>query len=125
MKKLLLLLIIPFLSFGQTEGNLNDNNKNTETELSQITKLENDLNYLRYQLDRHHKHYSVGVGLQLLGGLLMASAQEEAGLQLGGACALIGGFVMIRSDRFFAWRFTNRANKKRRDSKINPFYEKK
>ena len=118
-KKILILVVIPFLSFGQVEEDLNVNTKTIEIQLSRIMELENDLTYLRHQLDRHHDHYTIGVGLQLLGGVLMATTQEEAGIQVGGLFALIGSFVMIRSDRFFASRHTNRANRKRRVSAIN------
>ena len=118
MKKLLLLFIIPFLSFGQVVEDFNKSSTNIELGLK-ITELENDLNYLRHQLDRHHNVYSMGFGLQLLGGLFMVTSQEPANAQIGGVLALLGGVVMISSDRFFSLRHTDRANKKKRNSRVN------
>ena len=115
MKKILLLLIIPFLSFGQAL----ENNNNIELQSLKITELENDLEYLKHQLDRHHNQYSLGFGLQLLGGLIIgASGGTQEGIVSGAVICLLGGAITISSDRFFAWRHTDRSNKNKRKSHI-------
>ena len=117
MKKLLLLLIIPFLSFGQVV----QDNPDTALELqaAKITELENDLEYLKHQLNRHHNQYSFGIGMQLVGGVIMAtSGSSRSALGVGGVISVLGGVVMLSSDRFFGKRHTNRANKNKRRSEV-------
>ena len=123
MKKLLLLLIIPFLSFGQvnllTDSLSKALKSNNTIELEQdIMRLQDDIAKLKYNLNAHHKSYMQGAGLQVLGLVLSGVALGGANDLSSGAITaisgagflsgIIGWLIMIDSDKWFQRDFTQK-----------------
>ena len=123
MKKLLLLIIIPFLSFGQTEINndsltnmLNSTKyKKLEDQIVKsrlmVLELQQDIEHMQVNLDRHHEQYTLGVGAQLLGILLSGWAMTNSDNTMaiiGGGLSVGGILLTLDSDKWFAKKHMKR-----------------
>tara|TARA_Y100001968_G_C19416328_1_gene749207 strand:- start:34 stop:438 length:405 start_codon:yes stop_codon:yes gene_type:complete len=124
MKKILLLLIlVPLLSFSQ-----NENNKIEETliEMEKINQqLQSDINHIKLRLRKHHEQYSTGTGFKhfgtaiIIGGLAYYGFSElkddysstsrqtiidrtHAVISVGVGFNLIGNKIRINSHKWFS-----------------------
>lgn len=110
MKKFLLLLIVPFMSFGQTDT------LSFEQKLMELNIVHKDISSkiqnIELKLDRHHKQHAFGVRIVTLGtamtilGLLDQSPNNLQGtstiVTIGSGLNLIGGFIMLNSHKWFS-----------------------
>ena len=123
MKKLLLLLIIPFLSIGQNNLTTDSISKALKSyrsiELEQeVSKLEDDIEKLKYNMNAHHKAYIQGAGLQVLSlvlsGIVLGGTNElsldakRAISGVGFLSGILGWAIMLDSDKWFQRDFTQK-----------------
>ena len=102
MKKFILLLIVPFLSFGQ-----NDTIKEINLyDLSiKIEGLEKDIININSDLDNFQSNQQLGIGLQILGGVITSISISKnnstmsvigMGVTLGGSIISIDAYKWLR-----------------------------
>ncbi|MAQ32153.1 MAG: hypothetical protein CMD26_05450 [Flavobacteriales bacterium] len=111
MKKLLLLLIIPFLAFGQNKNlNIIDLNNRLNAQAQENKDLNEQIQILKYKMDKHHGEYMTGASIVILGTTLSAlsiatnafNAEDQLFmLRLGSITNLIGSGLMLYSNRWF------------------------
>ena len=124
MNKLLLLLIIPLLIFGQNEND-------TIYSLNQKIELENEINTIKERLYLFQRQKTTAITAQILGSVVMIyglSAGNNSIYSVGGAISLV---ATISSYNAYGWLNLDGHLKKRNKTKKNkndgftPFLKRK
>ena len=124
MKKLLLVLIISLLSFGQNEND-------TIYSLNQKIELENEISIIKDHLYLYQRQQTTAIGIQILGNVIMGyglAAGNGSISTVGGVFSIVG---FISSYNAYGWLNIDGHRKKRNKTKKNqndsftPFLQRK
>ena len=124
MNKLLLLLIIPLLSFGQNEND-------TIYSLNHKIELENEISIIKDHLYLYQRQQTTAIGIQILGNVIMGyglAAGNGSISTVGGVFSIVG---FISSYNAYGWLNIDGHHKKRNKTKKNqndgftPFLQRK
>ena len=109
MKKFLLLLIIPFLSFAQSNNDTIDHYSKINLLTSKIELLETDIEIMRNNMAAHYKNYVIGTVLSIAGPIVsLVFSDKEAGPYIGLGISIGGGLITFDSHKWFSKKFTKR-----------------
>ena len=109
MRKLLLLLIIPFLSFGQSNNDTINHDSKINLLNSKIELLETDIEIMRNNMAAHYKNYVIGTVLSIAGPIVsLVFSDNEAGPYIGLGISIVGGLITFDSHKWFSKKFTKR-----------------
>ena len=109
MKKYILLLIIPFLSFGQSKKDTIDQYSKINLLTSQLELLENDVEIMRNNMAVHYNKYLAGTVLSIAGPIVsLVLSDKEVGPYIGLGITLGGALITFYSHMWFSKKFTKR-----------------